>query len=186
MFVIFIWERNRVLRTWKSPWLTKYLFLPDWDHQIINFLSPVSLNWSTELFTSALISGLVETCAIYFFSAITSICHILKRSLASISRVGGKITEDVSTTQTSWTRSQINWFDKLSLRFLELRKRYLCDKMKKYFSQLCVCLIGRGSEWCSGDYEDRKGVSWTQTEGCSGGTEHWLQVCVHKPAKTSF
>lgn len=59
--------------------------------------------------------------------------------------------------------------------------RRISSQLRKY-----VCLIGRGSEWCSGDYEDRKGLSWTQTEGCSGGAEHRLQVCVHTPLTTSF
>lgn len=119
----------------------------------------------------------------FIFSAITSICHILKRSLVSTSRVGGKITEDVSTTQISWIRLQINWWDNLSLCFLELKKKNIFTGWRNIFFKLgiCLCLIGRGSEWCSGDYEDRKGLSWTQTEGCSGGTEHWVQVCVHEP-----
>lgn len=65
------------------------------------------------------------------FSAITSICHTLKRNLASTSRAGGKISEDVSTTQISLIRLQINWLDNLPLCFFTIEKKLIVLQGKR-------------------------------------------------------
>lgn len=130
--LIFEKDADRLLRIWKMTVKHKislFFFFPQneiiksnyfYSLWFIFFFWPFFLAMFIPLSESV---QLIKHCRTFvFFSAITSICHTLRRSLASTSRVGGKITEDASTTQTSWTRLRINWLDDLSLRFLELTK----------------------------------------------------------------